>query len=144
MLTVVVTSLVCNIKTFPPLYLPSFQVKGCDNAYCCFTYETNDIKNSEVNKDLLAASIINIVRECVPLGVKTVFISSLTVNSRRNLAFISAVNKTLKAKCLMHNFHFIDNSNIKKELIWQDSLHLNPSGKDLLINSFLRDISTTF
>ena len=38
----------------------------------------------------------------------------MAVNTLRNLAFISVVNKTLKAKCFMHNFHFIDNSNIKK------------------------------
>ena len=41
------------------------------------------------------------------------------------LAFISAVNKTLKPKYLMHNFHFIDNSNIRKEHPWKDGLHLN-------------------
>ena len=102
---------------------------------------TNDIINSEVNKDLVADSIINVARECVAFGVKSVFISRLTVNTRRNSAFISAVNKTLKAKCFMHNFHFIDNSNIKKEHLWKDGLHLNRSGKDLLTNNFLRDIN---
>ena len=63
------------------------------------------------------------------------------VNTRRNSAFICAVNKTLKAKYLMHNFHFIDNSNIKKEHLWKDGLHLNRSGKDLLTKIFLRDIN---
>ena len=33
---------------------------------------TNDITNSEVNKDLAADSIINIARECVGFGVKSV------------------------------------------------------------------------
>ena len=141
MLTVVVTSLACNIKTFPPLYSPKFQWNGCDNAYFCFTYETNDIINSGVNKDLVADSIINIVRECVVFGLKTVFISSLTVNSRRNLAFIIVGNKTLKARCLMHNFYFIDNSNIKKDHIWKDGLNLNRPGKNFLTSNFLRDIN---
>ena len=52
--------------------------------------------NSEVNKDLVADSIINI-KKCIAFSVKGVFISSFTVNTRRNSAFISAVNKDLKA-----------------------------------------------
>ena len=69
------------------------------------------------------------------------FISSLTVNIRRNSTFISAVKKALKAKYLMHNFHFIDNSNIKKVYLWKDGLQLNRSGKDLLMNNFWQDIN---
>ena len=30
----------------------------------------------------------------------------------------------------MHDFHFIDNSNIKKELFWKDGLHSNCSDED--------------
>ena len=104
---------------------------------------TNDIINSEVNKDLVVDSIINIARECVAFGVKSVFISSLTVNSWRNSAFISTVKKTLKTKCIMHNCHFIDNSNIKKEHLWKDGLQLNRSGLDgsLMIYIILQSFS---
>ena len=42
---------------------------------------TNDIINSEVNKNLVVDSIINIARECVAFGVKSVFIPSLMVNT---------------------------------------------------------------
>ena len=42
---------------------------------------TNDIINSEVNKDLAVDRIINTVRECVAFGVKSVFVSSLMVNT---------------------------------------------------------------
>ena len=35
--------------------------------------ETNDIINLEVHKDLVADSIINIARECVAFGVKSLF-----------------------------------------------------------------------
>ena len=70
--------------------------------------------------------------ECVAFGVKSVFISSLMVNTRCNSAFISAGTKYLRAKCLIHIFDFIDNSNIKKEHLWKDCLHLNHSGEDLL------------
>ena len=68
---------------------------------------TNDIMYSKVNKDLVADSIIDIFGEYVAFGAKIVFISSLTINTQPNWAFISAVNKTLKAKCPMHNFHLL-------------------------------------
>ena len=35
---------------------------------------TNDITNSEVNKDLVTDSIINIAKECVAFDVEIVFI----------------------------------------------------------------------
>ena len=56
---------------------------------------TNDIINSEANKDLVAKRITNIAKECVAFRVISVFISSLTISTRRNSIFISAVNKTL-------------------------------------------------
>ena len=59
---------------------------------------TNDIISSEGIKDLVADSMINISRECVDFGVKSVFISSLTINTIHLSAFISAVIKTPKAK----------------------------------------------
>ena len=98
---------------------------------------TNDIINSEFNKDFVADSIINIARACVAFDAKGVFISSMTVNTRHNSAAINAVNKTLKTKFLMHTFYFMDNSNIKKKYVWKDSLHLKRSGKDLTASNFL-------
>ena len=74
---------------------------------------TNYILNAKANKDLIAESVLDIPKECVRFGVIDVFISSVTVNTRRSSAFISAVNKILEDKCTTHQFHFIDNSNTK-------------------------------
>ena len=60
---------------------------------------TNDILNTEADKDLIAESVTDIAKECVRLGVRDVFISSVTVNTRRSAAFISAVNNILQDKC---------------------------------------------
>ena len=87
---------------------------------------TNDIINSEVKKDLEADSIINIATECVFFDAKSVFISSLTVNTERNLAFISAVNNALKAYCFMYNFHFINNSSISRSISERTIKTFNP------------------
>ena len=70
----------------------------------------NDILNAEANKDLIAESVIDIAEECVRFGVKDVFLSSVTVNTRRISPFISVVNNILQDKYATHQFHFIDNS----------------------------------
>ena len=51
-------------------------------------------------------------------------ICCVTVNTTRSSAFISAVNKILQDKCAAHQFHFSDNSNIKKEHFRKGGLHL--------------------
>ena len=101
----------------------------------------NDILNAEGDKDLMAVSAIDIAKECFRLGVKDVFVSSVTVTTRHSSAFLSAVNKIPQDKCATHQFHFSDNSNIKKENLWKDGLHLNWSGKNLLVNNFLRSLN---
>ena len=105
---------------------------------------TTDILNTEADKDLIAESVVDIAKECVPFGVKDVFVSSVTVNTQRCSAFISAVNSILQHKCAVHQFHFIGNSNIKKEHLWKDGLHLNRSGKNLVLNKFLRCLNNFF
>ena len=85
---------------------------------------TKDILNAEAEKDLIAKSVTDIAtKECIRFGVKDVFVSSVTINTRRSSAFISALN-ILQDKFATYQFHFIDNSNII-----QDGLHLNRSGK---------------
>ena len=105
---------------------------------------TNDIFDTKTDKDLIVESVIDIPKECVLFGVKDLFVSSVTVNTRRSSAFISAVNNILQDKCATHQFHFVDNSNIKKEHLWKDGLHLNRSGKDLLMNIFLQSLNNSF
>ena len=84
--------------------------------------------------NILAESVIDIAKEYVRFGVKDVFVSNVTVNTRR----IGAVNKVLQDKCATHQFHFIDSSNIEKEHLWKEGFDLNRSGKDLLIKFFAK------
>ena len=104
----------------------------------------NDILNAEGNKDLTTKGVIDIAKECVRLGVKDVFVSIVTVNTRHSSAFICVVNNILQDKCATHQFDFIDNSNIKGEPLWKYGLHLNRSGKDLLMNNFLHSLNFFF
>ena len=73
--------------------------------------------------------------------MKEVPVSNAMINIRRSSAFISAVNNILQVKYATNQFYFIDNSNIKKEHLWKDGLHLNRSGKDLLMNNILRSLN---
>ena len=75
--------------------------------------EINDIPNAEGDKYLIAENVIDIAKECVQYSVKDVFVSSVRVNTRYSSAFISTVNNILQEKFSAHQFHFIDNSNIK-------------------------------
>ena len=68
---------------------------------------TNDILNMEADNDLNAKSVIDIAKECVPFGVKDVFVLSRTVNTRCNSAFISAVNKCLNIDVQCISFIFL-------------------------------------
>ena len=86
----------------------------------------------------------NIKTDIAVLYMGTNDILDAEVNTRRSSAFISAVNNILQDKCATHQFHFIDNSNIKKEHLWKDGLHLNRSGKDLSMNNFLRSLNNFF
>ena len=101
---------------------------------------TNDILNIEADKDLMAKSVIDIAKELVRFGVKDVFASSVTVHIRRSSVFISVVKNILQGKCAMHQFRFIGNLNVKKEHLWKDGLHMNWSGKNLLMNNFLQSL----
>ena len=123
-------------KHFHHYIQPTLNEKNVKTDIAVLNMGTNDILNSEGNKDLMAVRVIDLAKECVRLGAKDVFVSSVTVTTRHSSVFISAVNKILQDKCTTHQFYFIDNSNIKKENLWKDGLHLNWSGKDMLMNNF--------
>ena len=133
-----------TLKHFHHYIQPTLNEENVKTDIAVLHMGTNDILNAEGDKDLIAKSVIDIAKECVRLRVKDVFVSSVTVNTRRSSAFISAISNILQGKCATHQFHFIDNSNIKKEHLWKDGLHLNRSGKDLLMSNFLSSLNNVF
>ena len=58
--------------------------------------EINDILNTEVDKDVIAESVIGIAKECVRFGVNNAFVSNVTVNTRGNSAFIAQLIEFFK------------------------------------------------
>ena len=70
-------------KHFHHYICPTLSGKDAITDIAVLHMATNDIMNSGNNKYLVADSIINTVRECVPFVVKNVFIS--TFDAIRNL-----------------------------------------------------------
>ena len=131
-------------KHFRRYIQPTLTEKNFKTDIAVLHMGANYIRNAEGDKDLIAESVIDIAKECFQLGVKDVFVSSVMVNTRRSSAFISAFNNVGRDKCGTHQFYFIDSWNMKKEHLWKDGLHLNRSGKDLLMNIFFCIVLTTF
>ena len=127
-----------TFKHFHHYIRPTLNEADVTTDIAVFHVGTNDIINSEVIK-ILQTTVSSILMECVAFGVKNVFISSLMVNTRCNSAFISAGNKSLRAKCLIPNFRFIDNSNIKKETSLEGLFTLK-SFRWRFVNKKLRDV----
>ena len=77
------------MKYFHHYIQPTLNEKNVKTDITVLHLGTNDIFNAEGD----------IAKECVQLGVKDVFVSSVTVNTQRSSAFISAVNNILKDRC---------------------------------------------
>ena len=85
-------------KHFHHYIQPTLNEKSIKTDIAVLHMGTNNILNAEGDKDLIAESVIDIDKECVQLGVKDVFVSSVMVNTRRSSAFISVVNNILQDK----------------------------------------------
>ena len=87
----------------------------------------NDLLKRDSNIDVVTNNIMKIANECKTYGIKNIFVSGLTVNNRLHSDFINAINNALKLDCINNGYNFIENSNILRDNLWQDGLHLNNS-----------------
>ena len=87
---------------------------------------------------------MKIASECKTYGIKNIFISGLTINNRLHSDLINTMNNALKLDCIKYGYHFIENSNILPDNLWQDGLHLNSSGKGKLLNNFLVSLNKSY
>ena len=67
---------------------PTLNEKNVKTDIAVLHMGTNDFLNAEGDKYLIVESVIDIAKECVWLGVKDVFVSNVTVNTRCSSAFI--------------------------------------------------------
>ena len=103
-----------------------------------------DLLKHDSNIDAVTNNIMKIASQCKTYGIKNIFISGLTINNRLHSDLINTMNNALKLDCIKYGYHFIENSNILPDNLWQEGLHLNNSGKGKLLNSFLVSLNNSY
>ena len=76
--------------------------------------------------------------------MKQIIISGLTLFARLNASFMRHLNNPVKVLCQKHGYSSIDNSNVSSENFWQDGLHLNNSGKGILLNNYVVTLNDSY
>ena len=108
---------------------------------------TNDIRPRDSRQmkssNEIADSVISIAKKCMEYGVVDVFISGLTCR-----IIESDMKKVLETNSHLMNFcnsdehlHFISNNNIQRENLWNDGIHLNDSGLNILTYNFFTSLN---
>ena len=69
-------------------------------------------------------------------GVNNIIVSSITPRPAFK-AKLEEVNRLLRLNASTHNYIFCDNSNINRNHIWNDNVHLNNEGITLLAINYL-------
>ena len=110
---------------------------------------TNDLAPRNKNHPLTDEQIVAIIEETGKKfrsrNIKDIIISSIItrkdhVEDRRR----QSVNRLLKEMCLRKNFHYLDNANITRDLLYKDGIHLSDKGEEVFANNidFLNNIDT--
>ena len=75
-------------KHFNHYIQPTLNEKNVKTDIAVLHMGRTDILNAEDDKDLISETVIDIAKKCVRFGVKEVFVSSVTFNSRHGSTFI--------------------------------------------------------
>lgn len=102
---------------------------------------TNNITKSRQSAMETTNEIINIVDDCRKMGANTIFVSGLTTRNGYDRQ-VNAINELLWKNAGTYDYKFIDNSNIKKEHLKYDGLHLLVKGTEILANNFLHVLNS--
>ena len=98
---------------------------------------TNNLtkKRNQTEEDI-CNDIYKLVDQCKSHGVNEVYISGLTCRPNFQTK-VNTINSILQRNADYHGFIYIDNNNIKRNLLWKDNLHLTEQGTILLARNFL-------
>ena len=103
---------------------------------------SNDInprQNQEkLTEEKIAKEIISIGSYCRDKSVNETIISGLICRKGQyHNSRVLKVNDYLQKFCFQNKFYFIDNSEIKRDHLFRDGLHLLESGKVILANNVI-------
>ena len=129
-------------------FLPGTTSKDCVH-YIKPTLQENEFDTSVLHmgiNDVLTVSkdIINIANRCKNSVLKQIIISGLVLVTCFNASFMHHLNNSVKVLCQKHGYSFIDNSNVSSANLWQEGLHLNNSGKGILLNYYVLTLNDSY
>ena len=101
---------------------------------------TNNLTKKKQSEMDTAKEIIEVVKKCYDHGVNDVYVAGLSARPGFQEQ-INQINKILEHNATIHNYEFIDNSNISARHLQGDELHLNYDGEILLANNFLKSLN---
>ena len=101
----------------------------------------NDILNLVSNVNRLFSNIKDVIKKCRNFGVKHILVFGL-VFTKRITEFLEDVHLKLVNVCKEMQVYFIDNGDITGFYLFSGGLHLLESGKNLLENNFISNLST--
>ena len=96
-----------------------------------------NLRNETAVKNI-AENIIKIALLCKEYGVSEVVVSSILPKRNIKLSkLIRQVNDILYDLCKMNNIYFLSNSNISRNFICDDGVHLNEKGTHILASNLV-------
>ena len=105
----------------------------------------NDLLNRRnLNDDVLndiCDDIMNMGFRCRNYNIGTIFISGIAYSTRIDVFFLNRLNKKLQEACLINGFFFIDNGAICEQDLWEDGIHLEDSGKNIIANNVINNLN---
>ena len=96
----------------------------------------NDLSNPNSTAKNVLEEIINIIKMCRNGRVNDIIVSAITTRPACQEK-IDELNKLLKNNANTHNYIFCDNSNIQRNHLWKDKVHLNNEGMTLLAINYI-------
>ena len=99
----------------------------------------NDPGHSNVENILKNFRVM--VKKCREFNVKNIFLSGLVYNKRTELSLLENLHLRIVELCSKNGIMYVDNRNIYGMHLYHDKLHLLPSGKRILINNFISNLT---
>ena len=78
------------------------------------------------------------------LILQSYIIPGLTLTTWLKVSLIYHLENSIKELCQKHGYSFIDNCNVSSENLWQDGLHLNHSGKGVLLSNYVVTLNDSY
>ena len=101
----------------------------------------NVLRNREDEE--IINNIMDIVEICETNGVNNIYVSAITFREQFNEK-ASSINNVLWRRHPIYNFTFIENTNISREHIWKDKIHLNTINIANIANNFINTLNKRF